>query len=447
MRGEAALMMTLPSTQAGEHAAWLLDSFGTDVDDEQVRARFSNAFLEAVPVERVKLVIGSMAPAPTVTHVADGGRELVVTIELDDDKMTLRLAVDDQGQINGLLIQPATPTVAEVLRDPRPDDDVEGLFDQHLRAHAASLSERSGVAAAILHRGRAHVFSAGAVSRDSIFQIGSIAKPITATLLAELVSRGTVALDDPIDRWLDDVRLPRDENGSITLMELATHTSGLPRLPVNMPRADPLDPYKDLSVELLLEGLAETPLQARGRVAYSNLGYALLGQVLARAAGEPYEDLLRRLVFEPAGMTDASVGPDPASSARRLAGFDKDEQVPHWTMPAVAPAGGVEATTADLLAFARFHLDATEGSAPAMTQPRRAPMGEGTHMGLAWVIAESERGDFHWHNGGVGGFRSFMGFHRNSGTAIVALTNNSAGAGPDAPAAAILGAVAAAVRA
>lgn len=437
---------TLPETPAGKQAAWILDRFGHLMKGREIHERFAPSFLEAVSPLKVRAVTLSMKVHLPLTIIDVNGDDFELQVSLDGAQgpLSLRISVDtdEPHPIIGLLVQPAGPTVRDALRDASPRRDIGALIEEHVGPYAAGLhGHRTGVAVAVRFENDTTVSTYGAVSEDSVFEIGSITKPVTATLLAELVASLDVALDDPVKRYLPTGRVmpPAEGGGPITLLELATHSSGLPRLPVNLEVRDENDPYATFTTDALFEGLSATPLQHRGTVAYSNLGYALLGQVLARAVGSSYEDLVTRRVLVPLGMVDASVGPHPTQVERRLPGHREGEVVPHWTMTAIQPAGGIEASSRDLLAFGTAHASADPGSPLAVTQTPRLRDASDARIGLAWIIEETERGDVHWHNGGTGGFQSFVGFHRGSGTAIAVLTNTSDGEGPDVAAAAVLG--------
>lgn len=143
------------------------------------------------------------------------------------------------------------------------------------------------------------------LSAGSVFEIGSITKTFTATLLADMVARGQVALDDPVALYLPDrVTVPSRGDREITLLDLATHTSGLPRNPENHRPPDLRDPWASYTVEILYAFLSgyELPRDPGTEYEYSNLGFGLLGHALARAAGQPFEELLRERILEPLGM-------------------------------------------------------------------------------------------------------------------------------------------------
>ena len=118
---------------------------------------------------------------------------------------------------------------------------------------------------------------------DTIFEIGSVTKVFTSLLLADMVARNEVALNDPIAKYLpSDVKTPGRNGQSITLEDLATHTSGLPRLPTNFAPKDPANPYADFSVPQLYEFLSTYTLSRDigSQYDYSNLGGGLLGHLL-----------------------------------------------------------------------------------------------------------------------------------------------------------------------
>src|SRR4051812_4779329 len=144
----------------------------------------------------------------------------------------------------------------------------------------------------------------------TVYEIGSITKVFTSLLLAEMVRDGRMALDDPVQKYLpDSVKMPQKGERPITLQDLATHTSGLPRMPTNFNPKDPANPYADYTVDRLYEFLnACHPARAPGEAyEYSNVGVGLLGHVIARRAGKEYETLLRERVTRPLDMSDTRI--------------------------------------------------------------------------------------------------------------------------------------------
>jgi len=161
---------------------------------------------------------------------------------------------------------------------------------------------------------------------DTIFEIGSVTKVFTSLLLANMAARNEVALSDPIAKYLpSQVKVPERGGRSITLQDLSTHTSGLPRLPTNFSPKDPSNPYADYSVDQLYQFLSSVQLthDIGSQYEYSNLGGGLLGHLLARRAGMDYEALVRSRITGPLGMTSTSIMLVPEMKARLAAGHDQ----------------------------------------------------------------------------------------------------------------------------
>ena len=151
---------------------------------------------------------------------------------------------------------------------------------------------------------------------DTVFEIGSVTKVFTSLLLSDMVQRGQVSLDDPVSKYLPDgVKVPERNGRAITLVDLATHTSGLPRLPGNLHPKDPANPYADYSSEQLYEFLStyQLPRDVGSKFEYSNLGGGLLGFALARRAGTDYESLVRSRITAPLGMKSTGITLSPGN--------------------------------------------------------------------------------------------------------------------------------------
>jgi CubicO group peptidase (beta-lactamase class C family) len=271
----------------------------------------------------------------------------------------------------------------------------------------------------------------------TLFEIGSITKVFTGLLLADLAGEGVVGLDEPLARYLPaTAAVPSREGREITLGDLASHGAGLPRNPRGMLGRwlrDRHNPFAALSAEDVLEGLARTRLRRRpgGRGRYSNLGAGLLGEALARAAGLPYEQLVRERICLPLGMADTVVEPSAEQVARLAVGHTRrGRPVPRFEVPALPGAGALRSTAADMLRFLAANLD--PAGTPLAAQLERAqrprlPMARGVQVGLGWLVVRSPEpaGPLLWHNGGTNGFRSFAAVQRDRGVAVVVLSNSA----------------------
>lgn len=295
--------------------------------------------------------------------------------------------------------------------------------------------EYPAMVVAVVDGKRSHVYGFGklangkAPSADTIFQIGSITKTFTATLLAEAVDRGDVKLDTPVSKLLPDFTIPSRNGKPITLGELAMQDSGLPRLPGNLDMANVHDPYADYDAAKLKDFLSKYKLQRDPGASYeySNLGVGLLGFALARRAGTTYDKLLRSRIFKPLGMTSSSATFSMPLNADWAMGHDESgKPAKPWHLDALASAGAINSTGADMLRYLEANLGQGHGALQAAMQlahqPRRA-IGGDERIGLVWMTRHDKDGDVVWHNGMTGGYASFIGFSANGRHGVVILTN------------------------
>ena len=269
---------------------------------------------------------------------------------------------------------------------------------------------------------------------DSIFEIGSVTKVFTATLLTDMARDGLVGIDDPVSRHLPPGLEMPSRGREITLADLSSHRSGLPALPRGMllPALTTRrgDPYAHLDAATLEAAIPRTrprrPPEARFR--YSNYGVGLLGHLLARRAGTSYDELVQQRICRPLGLRDTGTDVDGG----RLATGHKRRGRPtgHWHLAALAGAGGLRSTAADLLGFLRLHADcSTSPLALAARETRRArTRAWRLHVGLGWMIAPPGRGipyELLLHEGGTGGFRSFAAVAPSASVGVVVLANDT----------------------
>jgi CubicO group peptidase (beta-lactamase class C family) len=282
--------------------------------------------------------------------------------------------------------------------------------------------------------------SAAALDGETLFEIGSATKVFTAILLADAVARGEVDLSDPVATLLpSNLRMPSRGGKQITLEHLATHTSGLPRLPSNLTPKNLSNPYADYTAAQLYEFLSSHELtrDPGERYEYSNLGAGLLGHVLALKAGVDYETLVRRRITGPLGMASTTVTLDDGLKKRLAAGHNAQRvAVPNWDIPTLAGAGALRSSASDMLRFLSAQLGLMESplsKTMAATLASRRPTGNPRmEIALGWHILQSPGGgEIVWHNGGTGGYRFFMGFNPKTKRGVVVLSNMSTPAGAD----------------
>jgi CubicO group peptidase (beta-lactamase class C family) len=264
-----------------------------------------------------------------------------------------------------------------------------------------------------------------------VFEIGSVTKVFTGLALAYRSELGRIRLDDPVQRLLREVIVPEYQGRAITVEDLATHRSGLPRLPDNMLPADPLDPYADYGSSGLyrfLEG--HTLVRAPGeQYEYSNLGMGLLGHALVMSGAASYGELILDTTG-PLRMFATSVAGQQPLPAGAATGFDADlNAAAPWHFDVLEGAGAIRSTVGDLGKLLLAHLgpgDDLLGRAIRLAQSPRTAAGD---MGLGWHIEPAT--GMVWHSGMTGGNASFVAFDPVRKVGVVVLVN-AASSGADA---------------
>jgi CubicO group peptidase (beta-lactamase class C family) len=256
-----------------------------------------------------------------------------------------------------------------------------------------------------------------------------------------MVQQGTVRLDEPVRELLPAGTVAKPASGAeITLLDLSDQHSGLPRMPDNFHPADAANPYADYDPKLLYEFIGKhgVALPPNAPFLYSNVGVGLLGQALADRAHMSYADLLHEQVTGPLGMFDTGIVLKPEMKARFIDGHDGQHHPAHaWDLDALAGAGGIRSTAADMLTFveAQLHPENLPKTALASPQGKTLPaalaachvihadIGPGMHIALNW-LRNDETGSY-WHNGATGGYSSYVLFNPQKDFGVVVLTNTS----------------------
>lgn len=377
--------------------------------------------------------VTALSPSPTPSGsrprmLAILGAVLAVTIVL--------------GALVGLALGPRTHLGEESTGDPRLVADVaatvgDGRGRQTLSVARVENGQTTYAGLGVLGDDDSAADSPGP---DTVYELGSITKTFTGMLLADAVERGEMNLDAPLSTYLPE--LAGTPAGTVTPRHLATHTSGLPRLPSTMGLGGALtavrggDPYRAQTPEDVIAAAREETLESPGTFAYSNLGMALLGHAEARAAGQAtWAELARARLFTPLRMTSTSI----------VDGDDADQPwvaTPHrangrvvgaWASPGNDPAGSSTRTTA--ADMARFAEAVIAGTAPGMDAVTPlVDTGDGGRIGLAWFTVPVEGGSALWHNGGTGGSSSALAIDRAARTAAVVLSNSDTSVDDIAPA-------------
>jgi serine-type D-Ala-D-Ala carboxypeptidase/endopeptidase len=275
---------------------------------------------------------------------------------------------------------------------------------------------------------------------DTIFEIGSMTKVFTSLVLMDMARKGEVALTDPVSKYLPaTVKVPERNNKKITLQDLSTQSSGLPRMPTNFHPKDESNPYVDYSVAQLYQFLSGYRLtrDIGAQYEYSNLGVGLLGYALTLRAGTNYETMVRTRILDPLGMKSTRVTLTPEMKTRLAIGHGPSlDPVPNWDLsPALAGAGALRSSANDMLTFLAANLGyiqtplaADMAAEVSIRRPAGAP---DMQIAYAWHVQTKNGNSIVWHNGGTGGYRTYMGYDPKSRAGVVVLENIASTAGPD----------------
>jgi D-alanyl-D-alanine-carboxypeptidase/D-alanyl-D-alanine-endopeptidase len=273
---------------------------------------------------------------------------------------------------------------------------------------------------------------------DTVFEIGSMTKVFTSLLLMDMTRRGEVALTDPVAKFLPDgVKVPERNGRKITLADVSTQTSGLPRMPSNFAPKDLANPYADYSVRQMYDFLSGYQLtrDIGSQYEYSNFAVGLLGHVLSLRAGMSYEALVRSRICEPLGMADTRVTLTPEMKARLAVGHGPTANpVANWDIPTLAGAGALRSTANDMLIFLAANLGFIKtplAQAMADEVSIRKPVSSGMEIAYGWHVQTKDGSSIIWHNGGTGGYRTYMGYDPKARTGVVVLSNISTAEGQD----------------
>lgn len=332
-------------------------------------------------------------------------------------------------------IFPAAAQLTEAL----PLEQIERRVDQ-IAQPLIDNESLVGCVVGVLSSGETIVQGFGEVARGSgakpdgktVYEIGSISKALTGTLLADLAERSVLSVDDELQAHLPKgSTAPERDEQPITLAHLATHTSGLPRMPANLQPSDPMNPYADYDAKRALEFLSQHNLQRLPgeKYEYSNYAAGLLGYVLARAEDVSYEQLLVDRICEPLKMHDTHIALTPELQARLAPPYDGGlNENRNWDLNVLVGAGGVRSTVDDMLKLAAAALAEDDDSRPVVEalhqamQHRHGKPGE-IGMGLGWHRAVD--GVTWWHNGQTGGYSGSLFIYPPAKLAVVVLSNTA----------------------
>ncbi len=286
----------------------------------------------------------------------------------------------------------------------------------------------------------------GVAPHRAIYEVGSITKLWTASLLADCIERGQLELLTPLSDIFPTRLPPGSSAGDICLADLATHHSGLPRLPSNLllggrflSRFSPYrsNPYRFFDERRLFRFLRRfhaksNPARQKDYGTYSNLGFDILGHALAKKCGMSLDAALDEHLSRPLGLRSTSLKVRKEMARRLLPGHAFGGRLESNWKTHFGGALGLHSSTEDLVRFLRASFASLERQLqhPALRYAlqRRASFAPGLGIGLAWMLPE--RVPVAWHNGATGGYSSFVGLDLLEPRGLVVLSNDAASVDP-----------------
>jgi CubicO group peptidase (beta-lactamase class C family) len=383
--------------------------------------------------------VGEIKESSLISFVNDK----VATYKLVCEAATLQLlmSLDSKDKLEAFLFQPFKADPGNKPAPVATTNLMRNQMDKNVDTAARKYIQKAntvGLSIGILKNGVITTYDYGETARgnhtlsssNTLFEIGSITKTFTSTLLAYYVNEGTLKLDDPITKFLPDSVAANKELQGITLEMLSNHTSGLPRLPSNFDdhSSSSEDPYKDYTKQYLFDYLKTCKLQSKPgkQYAYSNLAVGLLGAILEQVSGQTFEQMVEHIICKPLVMQSTAQNLTPALAKRFVKVYNEDgNETSPWHFNVLAPCGALKSTMNNLLIYARANMtpgDTKLSKAIALTHQVTYTQKD-LKLGLAWHIITINNVEYYFHNGGTYGCSSFLVFNPQTKLAVVVLSN------------------------
>jgi CubicO group peptidase (beta-lactamase class C family) len=304
-------------------------------------------------------------------------------------------------------------------------------FIKHKGDSLLKAEKVPGIFVGVLDGSRRQYFSFGYANTaqkipfdsNTIFEAGSITKIFTAYILESVLAEKGLSDSQSIFPYLPDSVKSNKTLAAITFLSLLNHTSGLPRLPDNLPLVDPA-PYDTYTASHLFSYLKSCRPRPDGKSNYSNLGAGLAGVLAERVSGTPYKTLLKRYMLSPFRMNDAM-----QAGAKRATGYFEKEPHPFWQMNVLYPAGGLQCSAGDMLQYLETMSRPQAKTSRQTTliakllQPTVA-ISPAVSVCRAWhTLQQKGKPTIYWHNGGTYGFSTFAAFEKDQGKAVIVVVN------------------------
>lgn len=362
-------------------------------------------------------------------------------LQFEARKFEFSFLLDQEGKFSHFTFSPFIITTKS--KPVATSNKLNTMLDRQVDSIARTYIQQSntvGLSIGILRDGEVKTYGYGETKKGSaelpnantIFEIGSITKTFTATLLAHYVNEGKISLTDPITKYLPDSLSVNPELHKITIISLSNHTSGLPSIPSNFAnQMNPVNPYIHYDESLLFAGLKTCKLtNVPGTTfAYSNLATGLLGVILERISGKTYEQLVKQLITVPLYMRSTSQRLTPQQNIDFVKVYDADgDETSPWDFATLAGCGALRSTVHDMLLYAKANIKCDYAAlANSFALTHQITFSKGELVGLGWFLLQKDGLNYYWHNGATGGSQSYLIWNTEKKIAVVVLSNSQVG--------------------
>ncbi len=418
-----------------------IDNFQANYNAEKYEAifnSFSSEMKQALPIDKtnqfltgLKSQVGQIEKTEFVGY--QQGTYATYKTNFEKIVFAVNISLDSQNLINGLFIKPYEETKVKEKDEINALNSYPTEIAEIIFAKSKNFPNNTQLSIAVIQNGKTNYYGIikendtikPSINQNKIFEIGSITKVFTSTVLASLVEEKKLKLTDEINSYYS---FPFKNNIKINFESLANHTSGLPKLPENLDLSNETNPYKNFGegeIEEYLKNLLKLENEPSKISSYSNLGAGLLGYTLGLSQKTSFQKLLQKRVFDKYKMTNSFTSSQKLEN-RLVKGFDANgEVVSNWDFDVLFGGGGILSTSEDLVNFvnAQFNPKNTELT---ITRKPTFDINESMKIALGWHIIKTEKGfNWVWHNGGTGGYSSSMVLDAGKKNAVIILSNVS----------------------
>jgi CubicO group peptidase (beta-lactamase class C family) len=349
--------------------------------------------------------------------------------------LSLNISLNEGSKIDGLFVKPYEQEVAEDIvinnisftNGSITKQQVDIMFEK-----SKDFPKNTQIAIAIITSGKVNYYGlikgsdtlSALENQKSVFEIGSLSKVFTSTLLASLVVEEKINLNDYVN---DHIKVAFNNGLKISFIELANHSSGIPRLPTNLIITNADNPYKNYGEKELKKYLKkELKLLNRGEYQYSNTGAGLLGYILGKIEKGSYESALQEKIFSKYNMNHSTTDLNKINGNLVSGLGPEGKEAMNWEFSVLAGAGGILSTVEDLSRFAMCQFD-NSNKVLSLTREKTLELNPQMDVGLGWHILNSaSKNLWYWHNGATGGYSSSMTIDPESKNGVIILSNVSA---------------------